>query len=281
MNLPFRITEFLSTDEARCRGVDVGAVPIPGVAEPYSPMRQLGLLDMVFFDPVPGDAVYDLHPGDHVLPIAVGNGDTHTLHITNTGMTSSLFEPNLRLMDRYQNLGELCQVVRTEQVETVRLDAVQEVRPCHYLKLDVQGAEVMVLEGAEATLRDVMVIHTEVEWVELYKGQPLYEDVAMHLRGQGFQLLAIQGFAGRAMKPLVVNGDLNLPLTQHLWSDAVFIRDLGHLDEMGTDHILKCAALLHELYGAPDVVHYLLSAADSRRGTSLAERYLSYLTGQA
>ncbi|MDD8018875.1 MAG: FkbM family methyltransferase [Bacteroidota bacterium] len=55
------------------------------------------------------------------------------------------------------------------------------------LKIDVQGYELNVLRGAERTLKAVDVILTETSFFELYKNQPLFDDMYTFLSQRGFQ----------------------------------------------------------------------------------------------
>ena len=52
--------------------------------------------------------------------------------------------------------------------------------------MDIQGAELMALQGAGHRLKDIRTIHTEVEFMEIYKGQPLYRDIKRYLNQRGF-----------------------------------------------------------------------------------------------
>jgi FkbM family methyltransferase len=58
-------------------------------------------------------------------------------------------------------------------------------------KIDVQGAELDVMRGAEAVLRHVRYVYVELSFVELYAGQPLAHEVLEFLASSGFKLLRI------------------------------------------------------------------------------------------
>jgi FkbM family methyltransferase len=96
-------------------------------------------------------------------------------YMLNTG--SSVFE-------EVTNLKK--EVVR---LPMVRLDDVPEVaalpRPL-LLKLDVQGYELEVLKGADATLADVEVVLMEVALLPYNKGAPLMPEVIAFMNARGF-----------------------------------------------------------------------------------------------
>jgi FkbM family methyltransferase len=56
------------------------------------------------------------------------------------------------------------------------------------LKLDIQGNELDVMMASPDLLQSVSAILTEVEFVEAYKGQYLFEDIKAWLEQQGFEL---------------------------------------------------------------------------------------------
>lgn len=164
-------------------------------------------------------------------------------------------------------------VVSKTEVETKRLDDIPEVAGTDFLKLDVQGAELMILEGGTQLLEDVVVIHTEVEFAPLYVGQPLFADIDGFLRSQGFVLHRFNGLAGRAFKPFLKDNDPGAPLSQTLWGDAVFIKDFMRLDRLSIEKLMKMAVILHETYQSLDLVAVVLDAIDRREKSRLQAAY--------
>ena len=196
-------------------------------------------------------------------------------------MTSSLYEPDSALLSRFNNLEELTRVVRTERVQTRRLDDLPEITNIDLLKIDVQGAELDVFRGAERLLKGAVVVYTEVEFLPMYKGQPLFADVDAHLRGLGFRLHGFaDGLLGRAFKPVVPTKDgINARFNQVIWSDAVYVRDFMRLNTLSAEKLLKLAVILHDLVCSFDLANLVMRAHDEVAGTSLWRPYMTRLLG--
>ena len=258
--------------------VDVGAMLLEEEPDPYARLNGLGRLNVIGFEPQAAECA-KLNalslPGRQYLPYAVADGKRRTFYQTNTGMTSSLLPPNLKFVELFQNLAEFMQVVSTGQVDTVRLDDVAEIRAqgCDLLKLDTQGTEAEILAHASETLRSCLIVHTEVEFVPLYEGQPLFAEVDQLLRGHGFMFHRFHGISGRTYKPLMMHNEPYGALSQTLWANAVYVPELARLDRLEPAVLVKLAALLHEIYGSFDLCHLVLAAHDRRFGTSFAQRY--------
>jgi FkbM family methyltransferase len=79
------------------------------------------------------------------------------------------------------------------------------------LWIDVEGAELMVLRGAEETLKRVSLIHLEVSFRPMQVDKPLFWEIDAYLKQRGFELLGFPG-ASRLKAFLVVHRLLpNLP----------------------------------------------------------------------
>lgn len=263
--------------------VDIGAMSLGDDTEPYAPLLRLDKAKVIGFEPDEAECekLRRRHSKNHEFyPYFIGDGGTATYYQTNFAMTGSLYPPNTKLLKLFQNLHELTVLQKTRPVETRRLDDIEEIGDTDYIKIDVQGSEVDVFRGAPRTLAKTTLIQTEVEFVELYEGQPLFTDVDRILRGAGFQFHTFLGFGQRCFKPLLMNNDPNRGIRQYLWSDALYVRDFLNFASVPEDKLLKLALMLHDLFQSLDLCLYILTEVDRRSGTGHAQRYLERLSAK-
>jgi FkbM family methyltransferase len=264
----------------RLKIVDIGAMTMGEGKDCYAPLLRSTPCELIGFEPVTAEfeklqSAAKKHA--RYLPYFVGDGSMRTFHECCLPMTSSLFEPNTALLAKFHLLAEATRVVKKYRVQTTRLDDIPDVRGTDFLKVDVQGAELMVFRGGANMLGEVLAIHTEVEFVPLYKEQPLFADVDAFLRGRGFQFHQM-GTAGRAFKPIVANNDLNAGMSQLLWAEATYVRDFMAFDRLAPMALLKLACILHEVCRSFDLAAVALEAYDRQAGTRIHPAYLERLT---
>ena len=258
--------------------VDVGAMNTGD--DPYRPLAEAVACELVGFEPVEEECRKLNAEGRGActfLPYVIGDGATHTFHECAAPYNSSLLEPNRPLLEQFTGFAGLFEVVATSRVETRRLDDVAQAADAEFLKLDVQGAELMVLDGAPHTLRGVLAVHTEACFLPLYKDQPLFGDIDRRLRAEGFALHKVTYHGKRPFAPFPVHEGAGLIVSQNVWCDVVYARDFLLLDRLSGEQLLKLVAILHENYSSFDLASLVLAAYDRRAGTDLQEQYLSYL----
>ena len=213
--------------------------------------------------------------GVKYFPHALGErSESRKLNITNHPMCSSLYEPNEEFLDLYQNL-DVAKKKSEVTINTISLDQFIEdngVTSVDFIKIDVQGAEGDIFKGAPKTLKDTLKIVSEVGFVPLYKKQPLFGDICTILSRHDFMFNKFLGMAGRSLKPIVLKNNPNFA-SQHMWSDAVFIKHVAMIPELANDKILKLA-LLAATYSSADLVHYCLMTFDKKNETSLSDKWM-------
>lgn len=264
----------------RVKVVDIGANPIDGPA-PYAPLVEAGFGDVVGFEPNP-QALAELNrrkgPHETYLPHAVADGRLQKLRICALSGMTSLLEPNPAVLGLFYGFPDWARVVQVEELQTVRLDDVPETAGLDMLKIDIQGGELMVFEHATERLKDALLIHTEVEFLEMYQGQPLFSDIERFLRARGFVIHRFEPLVGRDFHPLLMSVEPYAGHSQLLWADAIFVRDFTRLDLLDADQLLRLAVILHDCYRSHDLVLFLLREYDRRTGAVHGDTFFKAVT---
>jgi len=279
--MPFDLAAALDTDLPTVRILDIGASMVEG-PDHYAPLVERGLAEVVGFEPdTEQHAALQAsnRPGYRYLPYALGDGGDKTFHVARFPGCSSIFPPNAPFLDRFSAIGAQLPdgnfaVVRTEPVPTRRLDdLLGETGAPDYLKLDIQGAEVQVLENASQVLSSTLVIESEVLFAPLYEGQGDFADLTRLLREQGFQLYELRDVHRCSVAPFLAEKAPFPSRGQWMWADAVYIRRWEDVSGWSDAELLKAAAILHEVYEAYDLVHHMLIELQLRTDQPLADRY--------
>lgn len=277
---PFSLAQMLGKSCPTIDIVDVGAMAL-GHEPEYAPILKSAPTSLVGFEPVQAECdKLNARKGRNqtYLPYFIGDGSKRKFHLTNFSMTSSLYEPDTAFLKRFNNLEELTQVVDTCDVSTTRLDDIPEITNIDLLKIDIQGAELDTFRGAPRLLKDCLMVWTEVEFIPMYKDQPLFADVDTELRKHGMLLHCFAGLSGRAFKPLIVGNNVNLPVRQVIWTDATYVRNFMHFDNLSEEKMLKLAVLLHDMVGSYDLCQLLLQHHEQKFGKGLWKTYMKRLT---
>ena len=216
--------------------------------------------------------------GIKYYPYALGEfNEQRKLYITNHPMCSSLYEPNEKLISLYNNF-EVAYLKSKSTLETISLDHflnIYNIKSLDFIKIDVQGAELDIFKGGKKILKDILKIVCEVEFIPIYKRQPLFGDVCNFLNDYGIMFNKFLNLAGRCLKPITLNNNPNIA-SQHFWTDAIFIRNIQAIPKLKDDKLLKLS-LLSSIYNSPDLVHYCLASFDKRNSSSLASQWMNQL----
>jgi FkbM family methyltransferase len=260
--------------------LEIGAVPLGGEPEPFYQLLDLFPKSQIIAFEVDKDLCEKLNnksrPDIRFYATALGRTEeTRAFYETRHPMCCSLYKPNEKLLCLYNNF-EVAYLKSVESVETVSLDHFAKqnnIESVDFIKIDIQGAELDVFQGGLSVLNQIVAMVCEVEFIPLYIGQPLFGDICSYLNKEDIMFHKFLGLAGRALSPIAVNNDPNFP-TQHIWSDAVFIRDIFKIPELSSHKLLKLG-MLAQLYGSPDLTYHCFQHYDKLNGTDLKKDYSS------
>jgi len=224
---------------------------------------------------------YDSENNQIYFPYFIGDGTTGIFRKCNQNMTSSFYEPNTKLLKKFQYLEELTKVKSRTEEKTKRLDFFEEIADADYLKVDAQGSEVDIFNGAEKLLTDnILVVHTEVCFIPLYKGQPLFAEIDQLLREKGFLFhkFSEKCICGRSFKPMYIKDKPFKAISQMMWTDAVYVKNFMDFDSLSSEKLLKLAIILHDVYQSYDMANLVLESYDKKNGSELAVYYKNSFT---
>lgn len=143
--------------------------------------------------------------------------------ITSGKESSSLIKPNKTgtEWDHYLGISHKSKVVSDTIDQYCNEKSIERI---NILKLDVQGAELQVLRGAEMLLRKgkIDLIYSEVLFMQFYEGQPLYHDIAIYLNKYNYKLYNLYNCVFTR----------NSVLT---WADAIFVSDRLYAESVKTN----------------------------------------------
>lgn len=98
--------------------------------------------------------------------------------------SSSLYKPNkTKVVHPWLEFKETI-TIRTQTLESFSNE--KNIKSIDFIHMDVQGAELMVLEGANNYIDKIKSIWLEVEKIELYEKQALKKDIENFLHKNGF-----------------------------------------------------------------------------------------------
>lgn len=179
-------------------------------------------------------------------------------HIARKQGGSSLLLLNRTLLDKFPEV-ERFDILETIKIKVDTLDnqlRQHQIEDVDFIKLDTQGSELFILEGATRTLSDVFGLQIEVEFVELYQVQPLFSDIDRFVREFGFQLFDLRPCYWKR----AAGKKYGKPQGQIMFADALYLREAKSFEttlDMFEDDVLKKSKVLRAvsiciLYGYLD-----------------------------
>jgi len=121
-----------------------------------------------------------------IFPLIIGkpNQKSAVLNICNNPGVSSLLKPNYEYLKLYPQSDRFF-ITKKEKYQSNHIDNLK-LKNIDFLKLDIQGAELNALLGGHNTIKHALGLEIEVEFQEVYCGQPLFGDINKYLISRKF-----------------------------------------------------------------------------------------------
>lgn len=164
------------------------------------------------------------------------------------GGLSSSYEPNP------DYVAEFAPKTKVESKEVLKSETLgsalgNEIHSVDFLKLDTQGSELGILKSEKVC--DIPLIEVEVEFIEVYTGQPLFGEIHSHMIDNGYRLLWLTRHVGSPHNAKRYGrGSL-------VFGEALFGLSTGRACQLPLGRFQNYIRLL-SIYGHVDFAEYLL-----------------------
>jgi len=154
------------------------------------------------------------------------------LNLTKARGCSSLYIPNQSFLENYPE-PERFQIEKKIEVDATTLDVLNsngKLTELDFIKIDVQGAELDILNGGESFLsQNILGIEVEVEFHSMYKKQALFSDVDIYIRNKlNLELQDIRKAYWKYPQGVNIGGNKG----QLIFGDALYFRSPDKVIEM-------------------------------------------------
>ncbi len=154
------------------------------------------------------------------------------ISFTRKPMCSSHFAPNMPFLSRFQE-AERFDIVGSTEVDCRTVDDLlsRSGRSVDFIKLDLEGGELAVLEGATKSIEGCLGLHIEVCFQAIRDGQPLFGDIENFLQRRGIEFVDFVA---------LIRWERNSfrGLGQAIFGDALFLRAPENVVALTGEHVL-------------------------------------------
>lgn len=257
--------------------VDVGASAINDKIG-YENLVDSGVAKLLGFEPDPvAFAKLTTSNNRKFCEVALGDGAPHSLNVCISSGMNSILEPNVRWLELFPSFAKWASIKQQIPVSTMRLAEVTEARSARFLKLDVQGAEMMILQNGEGLLDDLVLIQLEASPTPLYHGESSFFELGVWLQQRGYALHTLSAIDKRNLVPYGSDDAPYAGKNQILQVDAVFMPNPLNWGQLSTERLEALAFFSHAIYRSYDVSMLAMEWLDKRDKGNRVELYRLYL----
>lgn len=206
-------------------------------------------VEIILFEPDPRSFAALARQGIQAYNCALGSKEQLCkLNLTRKPACSSFLTPNMNYLSKFPD-KERWEIIKKIDIETKPLDYFN--LNVDFIKLDTQGTELDILNGATSTLQKVLGLEIEVSFIEIYNNQPLFGDICNFLHLFGFEFFDFITEYRYGRNELNRKGQL-------AFADALFLRPPEKVIITDLEKVQSYITIA-KAYGKEDLIHVINS----------------------
>ena len=222
----------------------------------------------ILFEPDPREyETLKLKSGKNLIVLNSALSDskrTIDFHLCKKQEVSSVYLPNIDFLEKFPDVGRF-DVVKHIRIEADTLNSQlikHNIDDIDFIKIDTQGYELPILKGATNYLDKVIGLEIEVEFAQLYKNQPLFDEVDSFIKGKGFDLIDIKRYYWKRKE----STNTGIMKGQLVFGDALYFKSPEKVlitKNINQDKIIR-SICIYLVYGYLDLAQTLFYKANSK-----------------
>ncbi len=194
------------------------------------------------------------------------DGKEHEVYFCSpaSGMTS-IFKPNIKALEFFNGFNNFGKVERKEKILTKKLDSIKKLESPDFLKMDVQGAELKIIQNGKKTLKNCLAFQLEVSYFPLYEKQPTFGEIDLQMRKLGYVPHCFLAVKRWSITPTIFNNNFRVPGNQLLESDIVYVKDPIHFNLLTDEQLKKMSLLMHFCFKSVDFSTRIILEMEKRK----------------
>ena len=209
---------------------------------------------------------------------ALGDGKKKKLNIYQGPGMNSFLRPNINYLRLFDWFEWGSKIIKTEELETKKLDDINFDHPINFFKIDVQGLESEIIENGLEKIKNSLVVEIETSPVPIYLDEKPFSHICGQLEKLDFSLHMFNKINTRCFKPTRLNNDIYSGLNHILQLDCVFIKNVQKLDSLETEDLKKLALILFFSYKSYDLVDFLIEKISKKQKDDLIIKYRNMMS---
>jgi FkbM family methyltransferase len=179
-------------------------------------------------------------------------------HLYKKQNVSSVYPVNPKHINKYPKSNRF----RFQKTIKIKTDTLSNqlnennISEIDFIKVDTQGSEMAIIQGANDYLDNVIGLEVEAEFQLMYKGQPLFDEVNESIKQKGFNLADVKKHYStniRTREKDLVSGD------------ALYFKNpkqILSMESVSQEKIVR-AICIYLIYGFNDLAQEMLDKVDS------------------
>lgn len=187
------------------------------------------------------------------------------LNILKSKFASSFLYPNFKTLKDFQNYKRF-KIQKKINIKMRTLDSLN-LKKADFIKIDTQGYNLKVLKGSSKTLKKMIGIEVETEFVKIYKNQDLFEDTKKFLEKKNFIFINFLNLRRWSSNEKFVYG-------RTIFCNSLFLKKLSN-KELRNKEIVSKYIFICFLYNNLDLAEKILKT--SKLNLEIKKQLITYI----